>query len=194
MPDLPPSYRRAGPADAAKMAALVNIAGDGLPLHIWATFAQPGQTALDVGRDRAARGLGGFAFENTVVHEVDGRVVAGLIGYPNTASPTPPDDLPPPLAPLLELGALAGDCWYLNVLATFPEYRGLGIASRLLAIAADQARAAGLDRICLIVSDANTNAKRLYDNAGFNQIATRPIVKAGWNHAGTHWELLEQHL
>lgn len=54
------------------MAELVDIAGDGLPRHIWATFARAGQAAMGVGVERARNGLGGFAFRNTLVREVDG--------------------------------------------------------------------------------------------------------------------------
>lgn len=177
------------------MAELVNIAGDGLPLYIWATFAKAGQTAWDVGRQRAEQGAGGFAFDHTVVREVDGQVAACLISYPKDDSPNPPDhDAPAPLGSLIELGNRVTNTWYLNILATFPQYRGSGIGAELLRIADQRARAAGLSRISLTVSDANETARRLYERNGYVEFARAPIEESGWDHAGKNWILLVKNL
>lgn len=189
------------------MAELVNIAGDGFPLYIWAKYAKPGQSAWDVGLERARLGLGGFAYENTVVREADGQVAACLIGYPlaNTASST--DELPAPLGPLVELGRLAPPAsWFLNVLATFPAYRGRGYASALLGMAEQLAREHAARQpmdangrlaapvISLTTSDANAQARRLYARHGYHEVASRSILKEDWQHAGKNWLLLVKHL
>lgn len=194
--------RPANQDDATAMAELVNIAGDGLPLYIWGKLAKPGQTAWDVGLERARLGLGGFAFHHTVVREADGEVAACLIGYPpadpskpTSDSPKPPgDELPAPLAPLIELGELSANTWYLNVLATFPRYRGRGFGGELLKVAIERARASGVARMSLTMSDANMPARRLYESHGFHELARRAIVKEAWEHSGEHWILMVKDL
>ena len=184
-------YRRATTDDATCMADLVNIAGHGLPLYLWARFARPGQSAWDVGRERARTGTGGFAYGNTVVREEGGKVAACLIGYPLADTPEPPDDdVPALLVPLLELENLVPGTWYINVLAAYPEYRGKGYGTELLQIA----ESLGRDTLCrgmsLVTSDENTGARRLYERHGFTQRASRPIVKEDWTHSGDNWVLL----
>lgn len=205
MSDLEFPFRPANGGDASAMAELVNIAGDGLPLYIWGKLAKPGQTAWDVGLERARLGLGGFAFQHTVVREVDGAVAACLIGYPPadpskptsespkpmSDSPKPPgDELPAPLAPLMELGELSASTWYLNVLATFPQFRGRGIGGELMKVAIERARASGVARMSLTMSDANVAARRLYESHGFYELARRAIVKEAWEHVGDNWILM----
>ena len=184
-------FRAATSDDAVHMAELVNMAGDGLPLHLWAKSAAPGQTGWDVGLDRARRGLGGFAYHNTVVREEVGRIAACLIGYPRGAAPQPSaEEVPAALVPLSELGDRVPTTWYINILATYPEYRRRGFAAELVRIAEERARDSACDGISLIVSDANVGARRFYERNGFVERETRPIVKDGWAHSGQDWILL----
>jgi ribosomal protein S18 acetylase RimI-like enzyme len=130
-------FRRARPDDAPALAELVNFAGEGLPLYLWAKMAGPGESPWDVGRRRAMRTDGSFSYRNAIVAEADGRVVASLVGYPLPERPEPVDHaaLPPMFLPLQELENLAPGTWYVNVLATFPAYRGRGYGARLLRLA-----------------------------------------------------------
>ncbi|MDX2197455.1 MAG: GNAT family N-acetyltransferase [Phycisphaerae bacterium] len=186
-----PQFRTGNAADADALAELVNIAGDGMPLHLWAKSARPGQSAWEVGRERARLGLGGFAFQNTIVAEVDRRVAACLFGCPLAESPPPPDGpLPAMLAPLVELQRLVADSWYINILATFPAFRGRGLATALLGLAEARAADARCPRVSLILSNANAVARRLYEKCGFVEVGRRPIVTDGWEHSGTEWTLL----
>src|SRR3990170_2760976 len=129
-----PTFRPATKADASALAVLVDIAGEGMPAYMWSTLKAPGQSVLEFGRERAARETGGFSWRNAVVAEVDGEVAASLVGY----RLDDPYDLgalaetPPIVQPLVRLEARAPGSWYVNVLATFPEFRGLGIATALL--------------------------------------------------------------
>ncbi|HZA65932.1 MAG TPA: GNAT family N-acetyltransferase [Geminicoccaceae bacterium] len=85
---------------------------------------------------------------------------------------------------------LAPGTWYVNVLATFVEYRGRGYGSRLLGIAERLAAAAGRFGLSIIVSDANAGARRLYERCGCVEVAMRPMVKEGWENPGENWVLL----
>jgi len=195
MTELPAALRRATTDDAADMAELVNIAGHGLPLYLWGMTVRPGQSAWDVGRERARTGSGGFAYRNTVVREVDGKAAACLIGYPLAEEPEPiDDDVPPMLVPLLELENEVPGTWYINVLATYPEYRGTGYGSELLGIAESLAKDAQCSGMSLITSDSNVGARRLYERYGFAECATRPILKEEWEHNGDRWVLMLKNL
>ena len=114
-------FRHATPQDAAALAELVNLAGEGLPLYLWGQMAEPGESPWEVGRGRALREAGSFSYRNAVVAEADGRVVAGLVGYPLPDAPEPIDydRMPALFVPLQELENLAPRTWYVNVLATY---------------------------------------------------------------------------
>ncbi|MCB9852724.1 MAG: GNAT family N-acetyltransferase [Phycisphaerales bacterium] len=200
MSNLTSPFRRATIEDAATTAELVNIACDDMALHVWKHLAQPGQSPWDVGIERVRLGVVSVACHNTVIREADGRVAACLIGYPSrdaaTSGPPQPSnaELQTLVAPLIELGNLVTCNWYLNVLATFPQFRGRGFASELLRIADRLANEADCARISLTMSDANTAARRLYERHGYTERARRPIDKGSWNHAGHDWVLMVKEL
>jgi ribosomal protein S18 acetylase RimI-like enzyme len=185
-------YRRTTSEDVPELPELVNIAGDGLPLYLWAKLAEAGESPWDVATNRAKRGMGGFAFGNTVVREEGGKIAACLIGYPLSSAPQvySHNDVPAMVAPLHELENIVPGTWFINVLATFPEYRGRGFGTELLHVAERLAHDAQCAGLSLIVSDANAGARRLYERHGYNERATRPIVKEDWEHAGQNWVLL----
>ena len=106
-------FRRATSEDAIEMAELVNIAGDGLPLYLWAKFAGPDESPWEVGQKRARNGSGGFAYDYTVVREEKGKVAACLIGYPLTAPSAPDGTIANVLTPLLELERLVPHTFYI---------------------------------------------------------------------------------
>ena len=196
MIDLEPPLRAATPDDAAAMADLVNFAGDGLALYLWGKMAEPGQDAWEVGRQRARRESGGFSYRNTVVAEEDGEVVACLIGYPLPDEPEPIDytTMPPMFVALQELENLAPATWYVNVVAAYPEHRGRGVGTMLLRVADRLAADTARTGLSIIVSDANTGARRLYERTSYKQIATRPAVKGDWKNPVKDWVLLVKRL
>lgn len=185
-------FRPATPEDASALAELANIAGDGLPLYVWTGLAQDGESPWETGRQRARRESGSFSYRNAVVHAEAGRIAACLIGYrlPDRPSPIDPASMPAMFVPLQELENLASGTWYVNVVASFPEYRGRGIGTSLLGIAEELAVAAGCPGLSLVVSNANRSALRLYERLGYVQKASRPLVREGWSHDGTAWLLL----
>jgi ribosomal protein S18 acetylase RimI-like enzyme len=98
--------------------------------------------------------------------------------------------LPSVLVPLQELVNMARDTWYVHVLAAYPEYRGRGQGTTLLRIADGLAESAGKNRMSLIVSDTNVNARRVYERCGYIEVARRWMVKEEWQHPGVAWLLL----
>lgn len=188
---LPAEHRWATLDDATAMAELVNMAGEGMPLYLWERAAAPGQTAWDVGRRRAQRDSGAYSWRNTVIREIDGDIAAALVGYPLPDEPDPIDaDMPAMFVPLQELENLAAGTWYVNILATYPEHRGKGCGAALLGIAETLAAASLRRGLSLIVSDANTGARRLYERLGYTERATRPMLKESWDNDGENWVLM----
>ena len=195
-PTLNLPYRPATQQDAAAMAQLINLAGEGMPLYLWSSMATDGQSPWSIGEQRAKRESGGFSYRNTFVSESQGAVVAALIGYPLSDRPDPAryDDLPPMFVPLQQLEDKVPGTWYVNVLAAFPEHRGRGYGTGLLGLAEELAAQHDCSGLSLIVSDANKGGRRLYDRCGYREVAKRPMVKEGWENEGEHWILLEKPL
>lgn len=187
-------YRRAVPDDARALAELVNIAGEGLPGYLWGKMVEPGVSSWDIGRQRARREVGGFSYRNAVLREHDGRIASALIGYPLDEQPETVnyDDIPAIVVPLQQLEDLAPNTWYINVLATYPRYRGRGHGTGLLSIAEQLAIDSGKTGTSLIVSDANVGAIQLYERQGYAAIASRPMIKESWQNPGVNWVLLRK--
>jgi ribosomal protein S18 acetylase RimI-like enzyme len=191
MIELAPPVRRARTDDAQALAELVDFASEGLALYLWTKIAGPGGDPWAVGRERALRESGAFSYRNAVVLERHGRVAAGLIGYPLPDRPEPiTSDMPPMFVPLQELENLAPGTWYVNVLAAYPDKRGQGLGAALLALADKLAAEADRRGLSIIVSDANTGARQLYERTGYREVARRPKVKEDWQNPGKDWVLL----
>ncbi|SPH17827.1 hypothetical protein DEA8626_01354 [Defluviimonas aquaemixtae] len=182
------TIRPAKRGDAALIAELVNLAGEGLPFYVWHSMTPPGGDPWTTGRARAARDEGAFSWRNAWIAEEKDQGAGGLVGYvqPDVPEPIAPD-LPRMFVPLQELENSAPGTFYVNVLATRPEFQGRGIGSRLLAFAEHQAGPQGMS---LIVSDANAGARRLYERAGYRVAARRSMAKDGWENPGTEWFLM----
>lgn len=191
-----PTFRAATLNDAAALAVLVDIAGEGAPNRLWLDMAGPGRSALEVGRERARREEGGFSYRHTTVAEIGDEVVACLIGYrlddPYDLSGV--DELPDLFQPLVRLEAQAPGTWYVNVLATFTEHRGQGLGSKLLDIATDRARQADAPGVSIIVGSWNEGAGRLYRRAGYVAVAReRAVLPPGLPQSGD-WILMTRPL
>ena len=109
MTDIEQYLRPATPKDGAVMAQLINMAGEGMPLYLWAKMAGSDQSAWEVGVQRASRSEGGFSYLNTILYESNERVLAGLVGYAlaNEPSSVDYDGMPAMFVPLQQLEDLA---------------------------------------------------------------------------------------
>lgn len=187
----PVTIRPAERSDAADLARLVDLAGEGLPAYFWTMAAEPGETAVDVGIRRAERDEGAFSWRNAVVAEIGGGVAGALIDYRIADVPEPLDEQPPMFRPLQELENQALGTHYVNVLATYPRFRGRGVGSRLLAEA--EAHGSGARGMSLIVADGNGTARRLYERAGYVERARARMVKEDWASESSEWVLMVKH-
>lgn len=186
------TLRDAEQSDCAELARLINLAGEGLPYYLWQKMAAPGEDPWEIGQERAARETGSFSYRNSVVAEADDGIAGVLIGYPVADEPEAIDidNTPPMFVPLLELENLAAGTWYVNAVAVFPEARGLGVGSELMRLAGRTAARLELRGTSLIVADANRGARRLYERLGYEEVATRPMVKEQWESPAENWVLM----
>ena len=183
--------RKAKATDAVHLAKFINMAADDLPLHFWRKSVAPGGDPWAYGQERAARATGSFSYSNAWLAEVGGDVAACLLGYPAEDTPSPiVPDTPAIFVPLLELEALAPGSWYLNVLATYPGFRGMGCGTKLLTFAETAARNAQRRTVSLIAADTHQAALRLYRSQGYTDVESRPVVKGDWQVDAQHWVLM----
>jgi ribosomal protein S18 acetylase RimI-like enzyme len=191
-----PTFRPATKADAAALAVLVDIAGEGLACHMWRGLAAPGQSAIEIGRERARREEGGFSYRNATIVEIGEEIAACLVGY-RLDEPYDTggfDAMPELVQPLVRLESKVPGSWYVNVLATFPEFRRRGIGAALLAIAEERARQEAAPSLSVIVASWNEPAARLYTHAGYAVLAREPVVAfPGSPHEGD-WVLMVKSL
>lgn len=163
-----PLIRRASVEDAAALAKLIDIAGEGIPNWLWNRACENGQTPLDVGTERARRPSGGFSYANALVSERQAEVTGMVLSYLIDAAPEDdPEALPAPIAPFVDLEKHSVGTWYINALATFPGHRGQGLGSSLLAAAERLARENGTSAMSIQVYAQNTGAVRLYQRLGY---------------------------
>src|SRR5690606_36295668 len=99
-----PAFRH----EAAHLARLVNLAGEGLPLSFWGEIAEDWQDPWEIGYARAMRDSGGFSWRNAELCELDGEIAGLLITYTIESSEAADlEGVPAVFRPLVELEALA---------------------------------------------------------------------------------------
>jgi ribosomal protein S18 acetylase RimI-like enzyme len=186
------AIRSATLGDATDLAAFVDMASEGIASHFWSEMAEAGQSPFQIGRTRAMREEGAFSYRNAHIAEIGGAIAGALVGYP-IADPVD-------LSGINDMGQFARDLtlleaeapghWYVNVLATYPEYRGEGIGKALLDHADMLGRAAAAKGMAIIVASENEGAWRLYEKAGYRKKASRPLVAFPGFKRGGEWVLL----
>jgi ribosomal protein S18 acetylase RimI-like enzyme len=192
--------RPARKADAAALAVLIDMAGEGMASWVWSDMASGHQSAFEIGRMRAGRGEGAFSYRNAFVltEQRDGaEEIAGMVlGYRLDDPYVMPDlaGMPAPVRPLVELEAEAPGAWYLNAIAVFSDFRGKRFGGRLMARAEDLARQSGARQIALIWAEENKLAAGLYKRFGYSERARRPIVPFAGIRVGGDWVLLVKSL
>ncbi len=186
----------AGPEHAEDLSHLINHAGEGMPMYHWQEIAEPGQSPLEVGMARAKRETGDFSYKNARLYMPDDKVEAVCISFA-LADPYDTGDVssfPAYIHPLIELESKAPGTWYINVLATYPDFRSQGRGTALLEDAFAKGRQNGFSQSSIIVSQENTPAKRLYERSGFKETARAPIIPYPGAEMKGEWLLLMKEL
>jgi ribosomal protein S18 acetylase RimI-like enzyme len=178
--------RNAGIADCRAIAELAQIAGDGIPGFFWADARQPGQSLEATGAELLKSETANFSYRNTLVACQDGEIAGMLLAYRLPSSEDNDEDLldfPEFVRPLIELEQCVAESFYINMLATYPGFRGQGIASALMAEADRLALAAQCDLISVSVFVDNPGALELYRRLGYQTIEKRAVIACDYHPA-----------
>jgi ribosomal protein S18 acetylase RimI-like enzyme len=181
--------RSATRRDAADIVALFDMAARGLANHLWTREAGPGQSALEVGRAMVLGETPGISYQRCWMAEADGEVGGLLAGY-RYGEIVDPASRPAELRPIVELENAALGYWLVNLLASYPQFRGRGVGAALLAHAEKQGRATGSPGMALVVDSLNDGARRLYARSGYRTGQTRPVVPFPGHPPGGEFELM----
>lgn len=182
--------------NAADLAYLFNLAGEGIPKYLWSEIAEDGQDPMEVGRMRASREEGGFSYTNARVSVEAGNVLGMIVSYrqPDPYSLEDIEEYPEIVKPLVRLEAKAPGSWYINAIATFEEFQGRGVAQELLNEAEKRAISSSNSEISLIVASENSRAKKLYQHIGYKPVSSLPVISyPGCLHGG-EWVLMVKEL
>jgi ribosomal protein S18 acetylase RimI-like enzyme len=166
------NFRPARKHDCATIASLYSISSDGVADYVWTQLAAPGEDIFAVGRRRYEREDSAFSYRNCTVVEAQEKIIGMLVAFPMHVEPAAvePD---PVLAPYSKLEE--DDSYYICGMALFPEHRGRGIGTRLLAFAEQAAQERGFRKLSLIVFEQNTGAKRLYEKTGYREVRRESV-------------------
>ncbi|WP_337660470.1 GNAT family N-acetyltransferase [Anderseniella sp. Alg231-50] len=189
--------RPATKLDASELVCLIDCAGYGIPLGVWAGMLDDEASVLEVGRKRAMREEGGFSYRNAWIAERDGAVAGALVGYrlDDDIDLSDINDVPDTFRPLMELEAEAPGSWYVNVLAVHGEWRGTGIGGALLDHADQIAATTGARTMSIIFESENDGGRRLYEAKGYKVTARRPRVAFETDRTGSaEWLLMVKDL
>ncbi len=188
--------RAATEHDSADLALLADAASRRVVSWAWNDQARAGQSSFEVGRDAIRSDPSSLIHHsNWAVAEYDGRI-AGAINSYRLARPGAPGAgrSAAVVAPLADLKATVEGAWYVAAVAAFPEYRGRGVGSELLAHAAHEARAADVRELTLIVGSFNEPARRLYLRLGFAELARRASIAFPGSDVEGEWILMGKEL
>jgi ribosomal protein S18 acetylase RimI-like enzyme len=98
--------------------------------------------------------------------------------------------LPPYLEPLVTLENLVPGYWSIVAIAIHAEFRGQGLASKLLDHAVQLASQSGARGLSIVVEDTNTAAITLYRKKGFETAETLPWIAYGGRIGPKSWVML----
>lgn len=114
-----------------------------------------------------------YSYENTVVAEIDGKVVGAMCAYDGANY----QKLKQPIVDTLgndscfaSLKETESGEFYLDSVGVLPDYRGQGIASRLFEAQCKRAASLGHKVAGLIVDEDKPKAEALYTRLGFRYI------------------------
>ena len=178
--------RNAGIADCLAIAELAQIAGDDIPGFFWADAHHPGQSLEATGTELLKSETANFSYRNTLVACQDGEIAGMLLAYRLPSAEDNDEELrnfPEFVRPLIELEQCVAESFYINMLATYPRFRGQGIASALMAEADRLAIAAQCELISIAAFASNPEALKLYQGLGYETVEQRAVIACDYHPA-----------
>ena len=170
--------RKANRSDVNDIAKLALIAGEGIPAWFWKQSAAEAQNVEDAGAAKLLSETDNFSYRNVHVAVIDGKVAGMILAYrlPDVDDAEDLDELPEFIRPLVELEQCVPGSLYINMIATFPQYRNMSIGTKLMGIVDRLANDAACSISSLEVFEQNTGALRLYQRLGYEVADKRRVV------------------
>ena len=185
--------RPAARNDALHVAAIVDIAGHGIDLDSWIRDSGQDHAVLEAARRAASADANApYHFSKSWLVEVDGTIAGGLVGELLANNQDYAAEISPALVPLVTLETRLIGYWSILAIATYPEFRGKGLATRLLAHAGELASSAGAKGLCLTVEDANFAAISVYQRLGFVAADKLPWIAYGGRSGPSEWVMMKR--
>ena len=172
------NIRKATKDDCRTIAELGLIAGEGIPAYFWEQSKSADEDLLDAGARNAASDSENFSWRNAHLAVIDNRVAGMLLAYrlPDSENADSLDEYPEFIRPLIELEQCVPGSFYINMLATYPEFRNQSIGTNLMGIVDRLAKEAGCSLASIEVFEENAGALRLYQRLGYTIMEKRPVI------------------
>jgi ribosomal protein S18 acetylase RimI-like enzyme len=174
------ALRPATEADVPDLVRLFIMATDGL---IEAAYHLVHDVPLETALEWRFTQLGSVkSYEHCWIAQNDRRVTGMINAFPMDDLAHAPSDphLTPDrlgvLAPVEELMGEANGSYYISAVAVYPQFRGHGIGTTLMAAATADARQSGFTVTSLVSFEQNGRAVALYRQLGFAVTARRPVI------------------
>ena len=172
-------------ADVQTLRRIFSAASEGIADYFWDKSRVADQTVDDVAEVRMREKI--LDPKNSCwIAVVDGKPAGGILSY-QIEDRIPLEELSPMVASFVAFENEAVGTYYINCLAVFPEFQRLGIGTRLIERARQEA---GKRDLSLAVSDVNEPAKATYAATGFAFQGAFPKVKEDWDGEGDDWFLM----
>ena len=179
--------------DALHVAAIVDIAGHGIDLDSWIRDSGEDHAVLEAARRAASADANSpYHFSKSWLVEVEGTVAGGLVGELLATNGDYAAEISPALMPLVTLETRLIGYWSILAIAIYAEFRGKGLAARLLSHAGDLASSSGATGLCLTVEDTNLPAISVYQKLGFATCDRLPWVAYGGRSGPREWVMMKR--
>ncbi|TGD21252.1 GNAT family N-acetyltransferase [Companilactobacillus suantsaicola] len=130
-----------------------------------------------------------YGFDNILVNELDGKVVAIVVGYPESQE----DGIDKPLVKILHEHGIKEDNlfgdkeawpgeWYLDSFAVAPDYQNQGIGTQTMEHFIEVIKERGEKILSLNVDVDNEPAKHVYTKVGFEKVGQLYIGSHLYDH------------
>jgi len=183
--------RQAERSDALHVAAIIDIAGHGIALEEWMERLDSDNSVISaVRRIVIEDDSQPYHYSQAHLIEIDGTIAGGLIGGVITQKSAPADSTPAYLQPLLALENRVPGYWSVVAVAIYPEYRGRGLASKLLDYAIALAGRLDAPGLSIVTEDTNASSLNLYKKKGFIVAETLPWLPYASRLGPTRWVML----
>jgi ribosomal protein S18 acetylase RimI-like enzyme len=195
------SIRDAEGGDARALAEVCIMAGHGV-MELFYEGLVPGKSVIDCVMARRILDRDSFATFRRwrVATDAAGNFLGALNSLPHRALMNAPDD--PllddarlrPIAGLLELEEEAGDSYYVNIIAVYPQHRRSGAGAALMRDAEHLARLQKFSRMSLCTFEDDPGLMGFYRGQGFETQARRAIERHPAIGMAGHFVLMTREL